>query len=106
MYLPEWLRNLNPWRARLKKTRSDNMRCSCCRRNIHKGERFIIDAAHHRDCSDPKMNGQGRLFEAVPLGDIAPAAKLINGEVVIIAPGASMGNELIGEEGVDENSKG
>lgn len=83
-----WLQNL---RRRQAVTRADSMRCSCCRQNIHKGERFIIEAARHRDCSDPKQTGQGRLFEPVP--------HMINGEQVNIAPMASMGTELLGTPG-------
>lgn len=37
------------------------MRCVDCERGIHKHEKFIILAAKHRNCRDPKMVGQKSL---------------------------------------------
>ena len=86
MKIFQWLAKLNPLRTKPAPP-SAGLRCSCCLHHIHKGERFVIEAARHRDCRDPKLTGQGRLFDPVP--------KMINGEQVNVAPAASMGTELI-----------
>lgn len=45
----------------------DRMHCSICAQVMHRGEKFVIEGVHHRDCGDTKSRGQGNLFTPGPL---------------------------------------
>jgi hypothetical protein len=54
-------------RLRLRKSASDGkLRCSECGGGIRRHDRYVIDAAHHRDCHDPKLVGQKTLSPLFP----------------------------------------
>jgi hypothetical protein len=88
MKLFDWLKKRLAGESPVKPG-SGKLCCSECHGQIHRHDRYVILAARHRDCGDPKMVGQRRLT----LVD-----RTIDGEHVRIAPAASMGAELLGLE--------
>lgn len=74
-----WFRSL---RAKPKISPKGKLCCIDCGRRIHRHDRYQILAAKHRDCGDPKLVGQASL-------------RVINGETVLLPPGAVMGAEML-----------
>lgn len=51
------------WRKPPPPMKQTGMRCIDCEKHILKREKFVIVAAQHRDCHDPKGVGQRHLLE-------------------------------------------
>ena len=68
MKLFEWLTSLMLGGLRRKQLaapkQKGRLNCSECGGGIHRHDRYVILAARHRDCGDPKLVGQRVLIEA------------------------------------------